>query len=248
MESSFVFPRTSVYYVVQWIRRIGRIPYGVSGGQYLFRNFILRSSQVVTEPEGLFLSQRLMALVKGQEVHLTATCTDCVLSNFVLQVVFCLGLRFALEALLFVLEDLAFCLRRSCVLSQKHCILSTSKILRFVSDTLRFVFKDLAFFLDSTAFCEKQLVAFCADCMVLGIVHRCLQQDDIHNGYHVQAVAATDDFPTIPKHTTVETPMNMSPENKAHFQAEKEAIHLLLTGIGDEIYSTVDACQTAQEM
>nr|GEV00375.1 retrovirus-related Pol polyprotein from transposon TNT 1-94 [Tanacetum cinerariifolium] len=42
--------------------------------------------------------------------------------------------------------------------------------------------------------------------------------------------------------------MNMSPENKAHFQAEKEAIHLILTGIGDEIHTTVDACQTAQEM
>nr|GEX74936.1 zf-CCHC domain-containing protein/DUF4219 domain-containing protein/UBN2 domain-containing protein [Tanacetum cinerariifolium] len=64
----------------------------------------------------------------------------------------------------------------------------------------------------------------------------------------VQAVAATDDSPAILEHTTVETPMNMSPENKAHFQAEKEAIHLILTGIGDEIYSTVDACQTAQEM
>nr|GEV61234.1 hypothetical protein [Tanacetum cinerariifolium] len=42
--------------------------------------------------------------------------------------------------------------------------------------------------------------------------------------------------------------MNMSPANKAHFEAEKEAIHLILTGIRDEIYSTVDACQTAQEM
>nr|GEV62990.1 hypothetical protein [Tanacetum cinerariifolium] len=42
--------------------------------------------------------------------------------------------------------------------------------------------------------------------------------------------------------------MNMSPENKDHFLAEKKAIHLILTGIGDEIYSTVDACQTAQEM
>nr|GEU83713.1 hypothetical protein [Tanacetum cinerariifolium] len=64
----------------------------------------------------------------------------------------------------------------------------------------------------------------------------------------VQAVAATDDSPAIPEHTTVETPMNMSPANKAHFEAEKEAIHLILTGIGDEIYSTVDACQIAQEM
>nr|GEV12623.1 putative ribonuclease H-like domain-containing protein [Tanacetum cinerariifolium] len=46
----------------------------------------------------------------------------------------------------------------------------------------------------------------------------------------------------------VETPMNMSPENKTHFLAEKEAIHLILTEIGDEIYSTINACQTAQEM
>ncbi|GKA35324.1 hypothetical protein Tco_0721815 [Tanacetum coccineum] len=46
----------------------------------------------------------------------------------------------------------------------------------------------------------------------------------------------------------VETVTNMTPENRAHFESEKEAIHLILTGIGDEIYSTVDACQTAQEM
>ncbi|GJR03902.1 integrase, catalytic region, zinc finger, CCHC-type containing protein [Tanacetum coccineum] len=36
--------------------------------------------------------------------------------------------------------------------------------------------------------------------------------------------------------------------NKEHFQSEKEAIFLLLTGIGDEIYSTVDAWNTANEM
>nr|GEX67523.1 hypothetical protein [Tanacetum cinerariifolium] len=64
----------------------------------------------------------------------------------------------------------------------------------------------------------------------------------------VQAVEATDDSSAIPEHTTVETPMNMSPENKAYFLPEKEAIHLILTGISDEIYSTVDACQIAQEM
>nr|GFA84978.1 hypothetical protein [Tanacetum cinerariifolium] len=40
----------------------------------------------------------------------------------------------------------------------------------------------------------------------------------------------------------------MSPENKAHFLVEKEAVHLILTGIRDDIYSTVDACQTAHEM
>nr|GEX51970.1 hypothetical protein [Tanacetum cinerariifolium] len=70
----------------------------------------------------------------------------------------------------------------------------------------------------------------------------------LHSWRGVQVVATTDDSPAIPEHITVETPMNMSPANKAHFEAEKEAIHLILTGIGDEIYSTVDACQTAQEM
>nr|GFA82141.1 hypothetical protein [Tanacetum cinerariifolium] len=64
----------------------------------------------------------------------------------------------------------------------------------------------------------------------------------------VQAIESTDDSPAVLEHTTVETPMNMSPENKAHFLVEKEAIHLILTGIGHEIYSTVDACQTAQKM
>nr|GEZ11188.1 hypothetical protein [Tanacetum cinerariifolium] len=54
----------------------------------------------------------------------------------------------------------------------------------------------------------------------------------------VQAVAATDDSPAASEHTTVETPMNMSPKNKAHFESEKEAIHLILTGIEDEIYLT----------
>ncbi|GKA35700.1 hypothetical protein Tco_0722191 [Tanacetum coccineum] len=46
----------------------------------------------------------------------------------------------------------------------------------------------------------------------------------------------------------VETILTMSPENKAHYESEKEEIHLLLIGIGDEIYSTVDACKTAHEM
>ncbi|GJT54264.1 integrase, catalytic region, zinc finger, CCHC-type containing protein [Tanacetum coccineum] len=64
----------------------------------------------------------------------------------------------------------------------------------------------------------------------------------------ILAVAATDDSPAVPQHTAVETILNMSPENKDHFQAEKEAIFLLLTVIGDEIYSTVDVCKTANEM
>nr|GEV26899.1 hypothetical protein [Tanacetum cinerariifolium] len=64
----------------------------------------------------------------------------------------------------------------------------------------------------------------------------------------VQVVDATDDSLAVPEYAIVETPMNMSPERKSYFLAEKEAIHLILTVIGDDIYSTIDACQTAQEM
>ncbi|GJR89418.1 hypothetical protein Tco_0213429 [Tanacetum coccineum] len=55
-------------------------------------------------------------------------------------------------------------------------------------------------------------------------------------------VPATGDSPAVPEQTTVETVTHMTPKNRAHFESEKEAIHLILTGIGDEIYSTVDAC------
>ncbi|GJR04638.1 retrovirus-related pol polyprotein from transposon TNT 1-94 [Tanacetum coccineum] len=64
----------------------------------------------------------------------------------------------------------------------------------------------------------------------------------------VQAVAAMEGVPTVQQHTTIETVLNMTPENIEHFLSEKEVIFLLLTGIGDEIYSTVDACKTANEL
>nr|GEU90333.1 hypothetical protein [Tanacetum cinerariifolium] len=51
----------------------------------------------------------------------------------------------------------------------------------------------------------------------------------------VHAVEVTNNSPAVPEHTILETPSNMSRENKAHFLEEKEAIHLILTGIGDDI-------------
>ncbi|GJW53671.1 hypothetical protein Tco_0097756 [Tanacetum coccineum] len=59
---------------------------------------------------------------------------------------------------------------------------------------------------------------------------------------------ATDDSPAVPARTVPKSFLNISPENKAHYKAEAEAIHLILTGMGDDIYSTVDACTTAKDM
>nr|GEU33612.1 hypothetical protein [Tanacetum cinerariifolium] len=59
---------------------------------------------------------------------------------------------------------------------------------------------------------------------------------------------ATDDSPTVKEQIVLEILSNMSSENKAHYNAEKEAIHLILTGIRDEVYLTIDACKTTHEM
>nr|GEV61653.1 hypothetical protein [Tanacetum cinerariifolium] len=71
----------------------------------------------------------------------------------------------------------------------------------------------------------------------------------LHSYYcHNSSCPIINDAPAVPEQTTVETLLNMSPKNKAHFESEKEAIHLLLIEIGDEIYSTVHACKTDHEM
>ncbi|GJW00394.1 retrovirus-related pol polyprotein from transposon TNT 1-94 [Tanacetum coccineum] len=70
----------------------------------------------------------------------------------------------------------------------------------------------------------------------------------MHNNIMVAGQPATDECLEFTKRTAVETFSNISPENKAHYDAEKEAIHLLLTGIWDEIYSTVYACKTTHDI
>ncbi|GJV52149.1 hypothetical protein Tco_1447890 [Tanacetum coccineum] len=64
----------------------------------------------------------------------------------------------------------------------------------------------------------------------------------------IPAQLATNDSPVVEARIVLEDFSNISIDNKAHYDVEKEAIHLLLTGIGDKIYSTVDACKTAHDM
>ncbi|GKA28137.1 hypothetical protein Tco_0714305 [Tanacetum coccineum] len=70
----------------------------------------------------------------------------------------------------------------------------------------------------------------------------------MHNNIMAAGQPTIDESPEVPERTVFKTFSNISPENKAHYDAEKEAIHLLLTGIGDEIYLTVDACETSHDM
>ncbi|GKA70266.1 hypothetical protein Tco_0776330 [Tanacetum coccineum] len=73
-----------------------------------------------------------------------------------------------------------------------------------------------------------------------------VQHSNVCNNTRV--VPVTENSPKVLERTVVETVSTMSLENKDHYESEKEAIHLILTVIGDEIYSTVNACKTTHEM
>ncbi|GKA45952.1 hypothetical protein Tco_0738748 [Tanacetum coccineum] len=50
-------------------------------------------------------------------------------------------------------------------------------------------------------------------------------------------VLATEDSLAVPEQTTVETDMIWNYKYRAHFESKKEAIHLILTGIGGKYTS-----------
>nr|GEU50181.1 ribonuclease H-like domain-containing protein [Tanacetum cinerariifolium] len=54
--------------------------------------------------------------------------------------------------------------------------------------------------------------------------------------------------PAVLEHKVPETFTNITPENHAHFDAKAKEISMILSGIRDDIYSTVDSCKIAQEM
>ncbi|GJR32327.1 hypothetical protein Tco_1108559 [Tanacetum coccineum] len=70
----------------------------------------------------------------------------------------------------------------------------------------------------------------------------------MHKNIMAAGQPAIDESLEVPERTTVETFMNITPKHKAHYDAKKEAIRFPLTRIGDEIYSTIDACKTAHDI
>ncbi|GJS98831.1 hypothetical protein Tco_0820001 [Tanacetum coccineum] len=52
----------------------------------------------------------------------------------------------------------------------------------------------------------------------------------------------------VPEHNVPKTYGNTTPGKRAYIDPEAEAIHMILSGIGDDIYSTVNACTTAKEI
>nr|GEY99424.1 integrase, catalytic region, zinc finger, CCHC-type, peptidase aspartic, catalytic [Tanacetum cinerariifolium] len=160
-------------------------------------------------------------------------------------VAFCPGLRFVLDC---VVSSTAFSLFEDHLLHfDKDKLCQNQNCIAFCI-SLRFAIEDLAF-------CQRRFLRFAIQdtAFCLEPNGEALRKCILSGSYKpttvlVHVVEATDNSLAVPEHTTVKTPSNMSLENKAHFLAEKEAIHLILTGIRDDIYSTVDAFQTTQEI
>nr|GEV76492.1 hypothetical protein [Tanacetum cinerariifolium] len=52
----------------------------------------------------------------------------------------------------------------------------------------------------------------------------------------------------VPSYIKKETCANVKPKNKKLIDVEAEAVHMILNRIGNDVYSTVDACLNAKEM
>ncbi|GJX97796.1 putative reverse transcriptase domain-containing protein, partial [Tanacetum coccineum] len=63
-----------------------------------------------------------------------------------------------------------------------------------------------------------------------------------------RAKPATHTEEAVLEHNVPETCKNTTPEKRAYFDAEAEAIHMILSGIKDDIYSKFDAYTTAKEI
>ncbi|GKB72011.1 hypothetical protein Tco_0933423 [Tanacetum coccineum] len=61
-------------------------------------------------------------------------------------------------------------------------------------------------------------------------------------------VLADGDNQGQPQQVREETYIKTTPENHKLIDAKAEAIHMILNGIEDNIYSTVDPCSSAKEM
>ncbi|GJX27845.1 hypothetical protein Tco_0235924 [Tanacetum coccineum] len=58
----------------------------------------------------------------------------------------------------------------------------------------------------------------------------------------IPAKLATTTEEAVPEHNVPETYTNTTAEKRAYTDAEAEAIHMILSEIGDNIHTTVDAC------
>nr|GEZ90919.1 hypothetical protein [Tanacetum cinerariifolium] len=80
------------------------------------------------------------------------------------------------------------------------------------------------------------------------LIHFCLTNPPYELGWKEKFVLNSEGNPTTATQKVFETYKNVMQETRDQLNAEAEAVQIILTGIDNDIYSTVDACPNACEM
>nr|GFB21809.1 hypothetical protein [Tanacetum cinerariifolium] len=80
------------------------------------------------------------------------------------------------------------------------------------------------------------------------LIHYCLENPPYELGWKDKEVPNSEGSPITRTERVNETYKNVSQEIRDQLNVEAEAVQIILTGIDNDIYSTVDACSNAYEM
>nr|GEZ90707.1 hypothetical protein [Tanacetum cinerariifolium] len=80
------------------------------------------------------------------------------------------------------------------------------------------------------------------------LIHFCLTNPPYELGWKDKFVLDSEGNPTTATQQVFETYQNVKQEIRDQLNIEAEAVQIILTGIDNDIYSTVDACPNACEM
>nr|GEY96034.1 integrase, catalytic region, zinc finger, CCHC-type, peptidase aspartic, catalytic [Tanacetum cinerariifolium] len=80
------------------------------------------------------------------------------------------------------------------------------------------------------------------------LIHYCLKNPPYELGWKEKAIFDSKGNPTISTEGVRETYKTVTQEIRDQLNAEAKAVQIILTGIDNDIYSTVDACPNACEM
>nr|GFB00166.1 hypothetical protein [Tanacetum cinerariifolium] len=80
------------------------------------------------------------------------------------------------------------------------------------------------------------------------LIHYCLTNPPYELGWKTKPILDSDGNPTTSTERVFETYKNVTQEIRDQLNVEAEALQIILTGIDNDIYSTVDACPNACKM
>nr|GEX36508.1 hypothetical protein [Tanacetum cinerariifolium] len=80
------------------------------------------------------------------------------------------------------------------------------------------------------------------------LIHFCLMNPPYELGWKEKFVLVSEGNPTTATQKVLETYKSVTQEIRDQLNAEAEAVQIILTGIDNDIYSTVDACSNSCEM